>query len=109
MPSLSIRLTVAQDERLTHEANAFGYTRSSLLKKAYFGKEYKARRVPRPDQVVLATILGQLGKIGSNVNQMAKKYNTGQLPPNMVVIKSIQAIESDINEMGERVKELING
>lgn len=108
MPNLSLRLTDAQNERLTHEANALGYTRGSLIKRAYFGKQYKPRRVPRPDQLLLANILTQLGKTGSNVNQMAKKYNTGQLPPNMKLIALIQAMQSDIEAMGEQVKELIN-
>lgn len=74
MPTLTIRLTDDQAERLAAEASAFGVTRGGLIKSRYF-EGARARKVPRPDQQELAKIVAQLGKLGGNVNQMAKKLN----------------------------------
>lgn len=108
MPTLSVRLTPTQYQRLEKEANAAGLTRGSLLKKSYFGKDYTPRRVPRPDQVQLSMVLSQLGKVGSNINQIAKKFNTGQIPPNPEIIKTMEIIQIQFEEIGNQVKEAIN-
>ncbi|WP_395452498.1 plasmid mobilization protein [Azospirillum melinis] len=40
-----------------------------------------ARRLPKADIRALAAVLAQLGKVGSNLNQMARRTNaTGRLP-----------------------------
>ncbi|MCG8029939.1 MAG: MobC family plasmid mobilization relaxosome protein [Candidatus Thiodiazotropha taylori] len=74
MPTLNIRLTDSQAERLAAEAEAFGITKGGLLKSRYF-EDARPRKVPRPDQKELAKITAQLGKLGGNVNQIAKKLN----------------------------------
>ena len=46
-----------------------------LRKKALGSAGPRSRRRPHPDKQELAQILGQLGKIGSNLNQLAKRAN----------------------------------
>ena len=41
----------------------------------------RARRLPALDTQLLAKILAQLGKIGSNVNQLARVSNSCGVPP----------------------------
>jgi hypothetical protein len=38
----------------------------------------RARRKASPDAIALARLLGELGKVGSNINQIAYFYNAGR-------------------------------
>ena len=76
--ALRIRLTPA--EHATIEAAAdraglslAGYARSVLLA----AEPPRQSRRPPANKAELAVILGQLGKIGSNVNQIARVLNSG--------------------------------
>jgi hypothetical protein len=80
-----VRLTPA--ERSTLDAAAeraglslAGYARSQLLA----APPVRQARRPPIERVELARLLAQLGKIGSNVNQIARALNsTGETPPEL--------------------------
>ncbi|MFK5914977.1 MAG: plasmid mobilization relaxosome protein MobC [Woeseiaceae bacterium] len=58
-----------------------GYAKACMLgQDALRLKHQKAK--PTPDLILLSQILSQIGKIGSNINQIAKKLNKGGLRPN---------------------------
>lgn len=50
-----------------------------------------ARRLPALDTQVLSKILGQIGKIGSNVNQLARSANSTPTNPSVKVLVSISS------------------
>ena len=74
--TLTIRLNTEQAERLEAESAELGVTRGSLVKERTFGGVTMTRR-PRPDQVELRRLVGELGRIGSNFNQIARHLNEG--------------------------------
>jgi hypothetical protein len=56
------------------------YMRSRCLN----GPMSRARRRPSTDMKALASALGQLHKVGSNINQIARAMNSGEAqPPDM--------------------------
>jgi hypothetical protein len=75
VPTFTIRLTDSQAKQLETVAEALGMTKGSLIKSKLFPSGFTPRRVPRPDQKELSRIVGELGKWGSNLNQIAKKLN----------------------------------
>jgi hypothetical protein len=76
---LAFRVTPEERAEVEAAAEAAGLTVSSfirvkILKKIATGQ----KRKPRPDRVLLGQILGQLGKVGGNLNQIAKRLNEGK-------------------------------
>jgi hypothetical protein len=51
----------------------------------------RAVRKPPAERAELARLLGELGKIGSNVNQIAKTVNTTRNPPSWSELAQIKA------------------
>lgn len=52
-------------------------------------RNFRRRNKPSADIEILARILGQLGKIGSNVNQIARAYNKTGNPPKSDILADI--------------------
>lgn len=52
-------------------------------------------RTPSVDMVALARLLGELGKVGSNVNQIARHMNTGEAVEQEELRRALDAV-SDI-------------
>ena len=64
------------------------------------------RRKPTYDTELLAKILGQLGKIGSNVNQLAKAANGGGAMPSS---PALARLSSDVVEIRNAVRSALDG
>ena len=86
--SRTVHLRVTQDEHteLKQEAENYGYDFSTLLRLRIFGKIKGMRITRRPstDMMLLGDIIGKLtaltgevNKLGSNLNQIAKRLNKG--------------------------------
>jgi hypothetical protein len=86
--SKGLRLRVTEDEHssLKQEAESYGYDLSTLLRLRIFGKiaGIKITRRPSADIMMLGDIIGKLtaltseiNKLGSNMNQIAKRLNQG--------------------------------
>lgn len=75
-PSLArfVRLTQEEHDQLKLDESRTGRTAQELLKKAYFGNGRVVVLVSQEDK---DAILVQINRIGNNVNQIAKKLNTG--------------------------------
>jgi hypothetical protein len=104
LPTLNIRLTDAQAERLSREAEEFGLTMGSIVKARTFGDDYTPRRSVRPDRQELARIAGQLGKIGGNLNQVTRAINSGRLAPNAEIAKGLVGAQDSIEEMKKALR-----
>jgi len=78
---VTIRLIPEAKERLKQEAQQANISVSALIKSRVFGQAAIAMDTtppkPTPDLEALRKILGQLGKIGSNINQIARQLNQG--------------------------------
>ena len=65
-----------------------------------------ARRLPKADTRALAAVLGQLGKIGSNINQIARMANsTGRLPEEAVLRRAA----GEIADAARQVRRVLEG
>jgi hypothetical protein len=78
---MTFRVTVEERQELDAAALAAGltsgsYIRQSLLKAARTGK----RRRPLADAAALPRLLGELNRIGGNINQIARRVNFGETP-----------------------------
>jgi len=74
-----IGFRASDDERAEIEANAarVGFTVGSYIRNlAILNPRTRAVRRAGADAALLSQTLGQLGKIGSNINQIAKKANS---------------------------------
>lgn len=107
MPTLTIRLTDSQAEQLEQEAQQQGMTRGSVIKSKFF-TGFTPRRVPRPDQKELARLVAELGRVGSNVNQIARHLNRGTIPPSGELVQGIKGAREGIEQIGEQVKAALN-
>ncbi len=65
-----------------------------------------ARRLPKADVRALAAVLGQLGKIGSNVNQLARCANSlGRLPED----ERFRAVLDEVTAVARQVRAALEG
>ncbi len=83
---LRLRVTEQEHADLKREARNYGYDLSTLLRLRIFGKiaGIKITRRPSADMMMLGDIIGKLtaltsevNKLGSNLNQIAKRLNQG--------------------------------
>jgi len=94
----SLRLSKAERKELKRLAN--GRPLGEFIKDALFNKKLRplsSRGASIQDQQLLAKLLGALGqsRIASNINQLAKAANSGSLPVNEDVLKSLfEAVKS---------------
>lgn len=95
---LPVRLTPFEHEKLQRLSAQSGLKMGAFVRKMALGDEGEgAQKEPPPDQQLLASILGQIGKIGSNANQLAKRANTdgfGSIAP------------SDLKELMESISNI---
>jgi mobilization protein NikA len=77
---LTIRLTPEERAAIDDAADRAGLTSGSYARQAVMGAPVP-RQVRRPpvERRELARLLGELGKIGGNLNQLARAANTGVL------------------------------
>ena len=65
----------------------------------------KATHRPSLDREILARALGMLGKVGSNVNQIAKHLNSGGHVPNAEIIRAL----NDVAILKDKILQAIGG
>lgn len=75
---ITFRCTAAEAEAIRAAAERAGLTVGSYVRsRVLAAPTTRAVRTPQADRVVLAQTLGQLGKVGSNLNQIAYHLNRG--------------------------------
>jgi hypothetical protein len=98
---LSIRFSDEELTGLAATARRAGYTLSSYARFILVGtKPLRSARRPPVETELLARALGQLGKIGSNINQIAHVLNRNRdpdPPPSSLAIE----ISEFLNDLGE--------
>ncbi len=88
---IAIRCTAEDHAAIDREATKAGLSVSAYLRALALGAPGpRAVRRPPVERKELARLLGHLGKVGSNINQLAYAYNrSGTLPgfPEMLAIR----------------------
>ena len=94
---IRVRCTAEDRAFLAETAAKAGLSMAAFLRTIAFGTA-GARAVKRPniERAQLAQLLGEIGKLGSNVNQIAKWANTDRRAPDPRVLVMMQ---SDIAAM----------
>ena len=86
-----IRFTPQQFEQLDATAREAGMSVGAFARAVLMGSPGpRAVRKPPAQKAELARILGELGKIGSNVNQTARAFNQHQDSPEFRVLTEIK-------------------
>lgn len=74
---VSLKVTDTELEILDQHADTAGLSRSEYLRKLFLEKEIHVHYEIVADMKVLRYLLNEYGKIGSNLNQIARYFNTG--------------------------------
>ena len=93
---INFRLTEIEDKRLKLNAYRAGLTPSMYAKKMAIEGKVKPQLID-PDEA--KEITSQLAKIGSNVNQIAKKVNSGDIAEK----KALVTIAESLNELWDYI------
>lgn len=76
-----VRLTEEELAAVSGKADRAGYPLATLFRQAALGEPGpRARRRPPADHKALRQLLGECGRIGNNINQIARHLNTGDQP-----------------------------
>ncbi len=93
---LPVRCTAEELAELRAVARNSGFASVGELVRVRCLRSGRAPRVPLVDRQQLARVLAQAGKIGSNVNQLARVANTnGELPS----ARELESIWQEVNAM----------
>lgn len=94
--TIKIRVSEAELEAFRDKAQAAGLTLSELLRVAASGAPIPSRKHTQADAHLLVQLLGQLGRIGNNLNQLAKAANAGKVP---VPLEHVKTRLDELNEL----------
>jgi hypothetical protein len=76
---LTVRLTAEEFNQIAAKADKAGLGSAALLRAAALGSAGpRAQRRPPADHVALRQLLGHVGRIGNNINQIARALNTAE-------------------------------
>lgn len=76
---LTVRFTSEERAQIDADASAAGMTAGTYIRwRLTEGRAPRAVRRPPVELEALRVLLGQLGKVGSNLNQIAHRLNDGQ-------------------------------
>ncbi|MEX2206682.1 MAG: plasmid mobilization relaxosome protein MobC [Myxococcota bacterium] len=83
MRTIAIRCTDSEYAVIHAKASSAGLFAAGYLRAVALGAPGpRALRRPPVDRRELARLLGELGRVGNNLNQIARALNTGDPPPN---------------------------
>ena len=97
---VNVRLTAEEAVRLDEIVNNAGVSAAGYLKAAAFNRP-PPRAAARVDAnaTMLRQLLGHMGKLGSNANQIARAVNTGNLTDYREARRSLDGIDRQLSEM----------
>lgn len=99
-PPLSVRVSPAERAEIEAAAEAANLTIASYIRETVLrAPQTKKVRRPSLDRALLAQMLGQLGKVGGNLNQIAHRLNEGR----GVGAARIEAAVEDFKELRKEI------
>ena len=93
---IAVNCTPEQKAAIAAKVDTTGLSPSAMCLAVLLDVPLPARRRPSVDTVLLAKVLAELGKIGSNINQIAHHLNAGR--PGDVMEGSIEASIAELLE-----------
>jgi hypothetical protein len=94
---IAVRCTITERAAITEKANQAGLAVGAYLRNQALGTPGpRAVRKPPVERKELARLLGWLGKLGSNVNQLAHGFNRDRIVPGF---HQLLAIRLEVGEM----------
>ena len=103
---IAVRVTTADRTRIAEKAQESGLKIGGYLRALALGSAGpRAVKRPRVEREQLARLLGEIGKLGGNVNQLAKWSNTERSPASLDELAQIRA---DIATMREAVMKALD-
>ncbi len=99
--SLRVRLSPDDASQIAAKARAADVSVSTYIRVATlgYGGESRQRRQPSNDDVAFAQVLAQLGKIGSNLNQLARAANCGGWPSEPELIETAREVRETCDQV----------
>ena len=102
---LTVRFTPAEREQLEALADRAGLTLASYLRSRSLEKPTtRAVRRPTVEVEVMTALLREMSKQGSNLNQLAKKANAGNMPLLSEIRATFDANRQTAKAIWERLK-----
>lgn len=104
--TLRCRALPAEAEQIRKLADDLGMSVSEVLREAALGTKIRRPRKPLPsiDRQMLAQLTAQLGKVGSNLNQLARHANHEQAVDN---ITELATTLGDCRRLMDRLTKLL--
>ncbi|ANV24587.1 plasmid mobilization protein [Agrobacterium pusense] len=99
-----IRVSDTEVSALKALATARGLSLSDLLRRAGLGIRIPARRFDQADAAILVQMLGELGRIGGNLNQLTRRANARKLVGHDADLATTLV---GINALRTRIREII--
>lgn len=94
---VNVRLTPEENAQLISIADSLGVSKAGYVKSAVFGRPIpKKSRRPKAAEADLRQLLGLLGKLGSNANQIARLCNSGTILDQRDAIETLQGIKEEL-------------
>lgn len=91
--SVAVRLTESEHAELLKRADEVGLSVASFVRIQILDvPPPRAARRPPIDRTLAAQVLGQLGHIGSNINQLARSSNAGVEAPRAELAGAMAAV-----------------
>lgn len=90
--TVTVRMTPEERAQLEALSSRSGLAAGAFLRAAAFGGAGpRAQRRPSADHAVLRQLLGELGRVGNNINQIARTLNTGGTPDLLALEEALTA------------------
>ena len=102
---IGVRLSDFELDRLDQNAKLLGISRSEYVRKLLIEKEIKNHIEIVADMDDLKKLVGEYGKIGSNLNQIAKYFNTGGMR-SLAIEDEIHQCIADLFKLRKKVLEM---
>lgn len=106
---INIRLSEEENNRIITSADTLGVSKAGFVKSAALGRPIpKASRRPKAAEADLRQLLGLMGKLGSNANQIARLANSGSITDQREAADSLQSIKAELASMRATLLQALN-
>ena len=108
--TIRVRVTLAEKNRIWQLAAESGHTPSDFMRLRTLAVTQGLRRVPTPDRAMLLNLMAELGKLGSNVNQIARVLNGYDVSGQLTGINpdDVGQVMHHVDALTERVLTILN-
>lgn len=101
---IRVRASDAELSGMKDIASARGLSISELVRRAALGIRMPVRKFDASHAVLLARTLGELGRIGGNLNQLVRLANSGRIAGRD---DELSRILTDVDAVRSRLRELL--